>query len=313
MTFGYDGEGQRVSKTSGSVTTHYTYEGSKLIRQEKNGERLFFLYDATGLVGFDHITGSGTTTYYYRYDGKGEITALTDAAGNVVANYHYDAWGRDLGVTDASGTAITSSTHIGVINPFRYKSYYYGAETKLYYLNSRYYDPEVCRFISADDADFLGYDNSLVSYNLFSYCLNNPIRYIDQSGAYAEAVRHWALYMWWLPGVDSFWPFFDIAYGIGFVVLSGFVFLRATIWFSQVEAKENETPSALPPEGEANTDKELYDKDGTLKQKRHYGPDGKAEYDIDYKHGGKHPFPHKHTWDWGKEPPRSNIHIPMNK
>ena len=62
VTFGYDGEGQRVSKTSSGVTTHYTYEGSKLIRQEENGERLFFLYDATDLVRFDRLTGSGTTT-----------------------------------------------------------------------------------------------------------------------------------------------------------------------------------------------------------------------------------------------------------
>ena len=88
----------------------------KLLRQEKNGERLFFLYDATGLVGFDYITSNGTTTYYYRYDGKGEIAALTDAAGNVVAVYSYDAWDANTGMTDASGNAITSSTHISVIS-----------------------------------------------------------------------------------------------------------------------------------------------------------------------------------------------------
>lgn len=167
------------------MTTSYTYEGGRLIRQEKNGERLFFLYDAAGLVGFDRITGSGTVTYYYRYDGKGEITALTDAAGNVVANYAYDAWGANLGVTDAAGNAVTDSAHIGIVNPFRYKGYYYDTETGLYYLNSRYYDPEVCRWISADIAETLAADfENFAQYNLFAYCFNNPVSMLDETGTW---------------------------------------------------------------------------------------------------------------------------------
>ena len=159
--------------------------------QKQGNTALFFLYDTSGLFGFDHIV-NGTTvdTYYYRVDGKGEIIALTNSAGEVVANYIYDAWGYPTGITDASGNAITGSTHIGIVNPIRYKGYCYDTETGLYYLNSRYYDPEVCRFISADDVSLLGTDGSPVSYNLYAYCLNNPVNRSDDTGM--ASLPNWA-------------------------------------------------------------------------------------------------------------------------
>ena len=101
-SFTYNGEGQRVSKTTGATTISYTYEGDQLVMQTTGNTSLFFLYDANVLIGFDHIV-SGTTTakYYYQIDGKGEVIGITDTAGNIVAKYTYDAWDNPISITDA--------------------------------------------------------------------------------------------------------------------------------------------------------------------------------------------------------------------
>lgn len=91
-----------------------------------------------------------------------------------MVSYTYDAWGKVLSVTG------TLASTIGTINPFRYRGYYYDRETGFYYLNSRYYDPEVGRFINADAV--LGANGGIVGYNLFAYCNNNPVNYSDPSG-----------------------------------------------------------------------------------------------------------------------------------
>ena len=94
---------------------------------------------------------------------------------NTVVEYTYDAWGKLLNMTDSSGDA-----HIGQKNPFLYRGYYYDSETWLYYLNSRYYDPQTGRFLNSDEQ--LGLNQDLLSYNLFAYCGNNPINRLDPSG-----------------------------------------------------------------------------------------------------------------------------------
>ena len=100
----------------------------------------------------------------------------------VVANYEYDAWGRVVSVKYANGNDINVSNHIGVINPIRYRGYYYDSETGFYYLKSRYYDPAICRFISADDPSYLGAGETTQGLNLFAYCLNDPVNRIDADG-----------------------------------------------------------------------------------------------------------------------------------
>ena len=103
----------------------------------------------------------------------------------VVANYTYDAWGRLLSVKNASGATISDASHIANVNPIRYRGYFYDTETKLYYCNSRYYDPQVKRFINADV--LLSTATGFLGYNMFAYCGNNPVVYGDQSGkAYAR-------------------------------------------------------------------------------------------------------------------------------
>ena len=95
--------------------------------------------------------------------------------------YTYDAWGKILSVTDGSGSAVSDASHIANVNPIRYRGYYYDVETGFYYLQSRYYDPEVGRFINADE----GISASLSGANLFVYCENEPIRHSDPTGKVA--------------------------------------------------------------------------------------------------------------------------------
>jgi len=97
-----------------------------------------------------------------------------------VVEYGYDAWGKPM------YTSGSIAATLGADNPFRYRAYYYDDETGFFYVGSRYYDPSTCRFINADDTDILGVEQgSLIQYNLFAYCLNNPVMYYDPDGASA--------------------------------------------------------------------------------------------------------------------------------
>ncbi len=202
---------------------------------------------------------------------------------------------------------------------FWFSSYCRPRDTGLYYLQSRYYDPAIGRFINADSYASTG--QGFLGCNMFAYCLNNPVNYLDGYGRYAmAAARTWAETMWWLSGIDGPIPVGDIIFICGLVALvliceSNKPVQIPTIYCDDSpESKKNDGATSLPTEGEPNSDDELYDNEGNLKQKRHYGPDGKAEYDIDYSHGGNHSFPHKHEWDWTQSPPRlPSKPIPMPK
>ena len=139
----------------------------------------FLLY--TFKIGFEYKDANGQVSrYYYRKDIRGDIINILDNNGNVVVKYVYDAWGNHK-VLDAAGTENTSDDFIGNINPIRYRGYYYDTETNLYYLISRYYDPETGRFISPDHISALN-PEVLNGLNLYAYCCNNPIKYVDVYG-----------------------------------------------------------------------------------------------------------------------------------
>ncbi|MBQ9976789.1 MAG: RHS repeat-associated core domain-containing protein, partial [Clostridia bacterium] len=114
--------------------------------------------------------------YWYAKNLQGDILALRDDTGADVVRYVYDAWGKVTVGRDNSGVDLAD------INPFRYRGYLYDYEFGLYYLQSRYYDPETCRFINMDDAILMTIEMSTRYANLFTYCANNPINNIDPSG-----------------------------------------------------------------------------------------------------------------------------------
>ena len=100
-----------------------------------------------------------------------------------MVQYNYDAWGNHK-VVDANGNEITDSTHIGNLNPFRYRGYYYDTETGLYFLKTRYYDPEVGRFLNMDSVRYAD-PESINGISLYSYCGNNPVMGYDPDGTWS--------------------------------------------------------------------------------------------------------------------------------
>ena len=112
--------------------------------------------------------------------GTGNLLALLDSSGNIVVQYKYDAWGNHT-VTDANGNAITDANHIGNLNPFRYRGYYFDCETGFYFLQTRYYDPEVGRFLNMDSIEYAN-QNFINGINLYAYCGNSPVVITDPTG-----------------------------------------------------------------------------------------------------------------------------------
>ena len=104
---------------------------------------------------------------------------------NQIVSYTYDSWGKIVSIKDEDGRDITDQNHVGIVNPYRYRSYRYDEETELYYLNSRYYNPEWGRFLNADGIIF-DIGANILGHNLYAYCANNPVNGIDYNG---EAVQ----------------------------------------------------------------------------------------------------------------------------
>ena len=128
------------------------------------------MYDELGLLGFTYRN----VDYIYKTDTQGNIIAILDKNGNTVVEYYYDAWGN-YAIND------TSNIGLGEINPFRYRGYFYDTDMGLYYLKTRYYDPEVGRFINMDGISYADHE-TLNGLNLYAYCGNNPVMNVDPEG-----------------------------------------------------------------------------------------------------------------------------------
>ena len=180
MAFTYDENGLRTSKTVGDVTTRYTWSGEDLTSQSDGNHELYFYYDGGNPVAVD----ADGELYYYVYNTLGDVMALVDEEGQLAAQYAYDAYGQVLKVMDGAGNDVSGqAAHIANLNPIRYRGYYYDTDLKFYYLKSRYYDPEVGRFISPDELTMaMSAANGITSPNLYTYANNNPIRYTDSGG-----------------------------------------------------------------------------------------------------------------------------------
>ena len=172
LSFAYNESGLRTSKTVNGVTHSYVWQGSKLAADITDAYALYFHYDSSGeVIGFTRTANGTDTEYFYVKNLQGDILKVITATGTEAAAYTYDAWGK----------LLTSTGDMAEVNPLRYRGYFYDAETGLYYLQSRYYDPEVSRFINPDVFATSDIDGVLAA-NMFAYCENNPIRNTDSTG-----------------------------------------------------------------------------------------------------------------------------------
>ena len=171
ISYTYDMAGVRSSKTVGSTKYDFTTLSGLVTRQTGGGKTIDFVYDENNQP---LAMKYNNTLYYYVLNAQGDVVRIVNSSRSVVASYTYDPWGK----------IISSSGTLADINPLRYRGYYYDTETGFYYLQSRYYDPEIGRFINADSyasTDATG----LLSTNMFAYCENDPVNKSDPTGEVA--------------------------------------------------------------------------------------------------------------------------------
>lgn len=168
-TYGYNKDGYRIKKQTGDTITTYYLNGSTILSQTTENDQMDFFYDENGyIIGFK----DNGEVYYYAKNIQGDITGILMESGVRIVEYRYDAWGKLLSCTGEEAETL------GIKNPFRYRGYYYDNESGLYYLNGRYYDPVVGRFLNADSQ----ISGNIQGANLYSYCYNNPVNMVDSLG-----------------------------------------------------------------------------------------------------------------------------------
>jgi RHS repeat-associated protein len=171
LSFKYNSDGIRTEKNVNGVTTRYTVFGDKVSFETTGSDKIHYSYDASGNLFSMNLNG---TEYYYLRNAQGDITGLIDNAGNLVVSYTYDTCGKLIATTGSLASTL------GVKNPYRYRGYRYDTETGLYYLQSRYYNPDWGRFVNADG--YMGNTGEFLTHNVYAYCANNPVMYEDPSG-----------------------------------------------------------------------------------------------------------------------------------
>ena len=176
ISYTYNANGIRTSKTVNGIKHTYTLDGTKILCEEWGDNSIVPLYDnEESVCGILY----NEEPYYFTKNLQGDIISIVNKAGGTVARYSYDAWGVPTITEDIL------PCHIAEINPYRYRGYYYDGEIGMYYLQSRYYDPEVGRWLNSDASEIVGLSvilNSIFDLNLFTYCLNNPTNDKDVTG-----------------------------------------------------------------------------------------------------------------------------------
>ena len=183
----YNDEGIRTSKTINGVTHTYHLSGSQIVAEEWGNNLLVYLYDAEGApLGMQYRNTSYAAnvfdTYWFEKNMQGDIVAVYNDAGTLLISYLYDAWGN-VTTTYSNGGASTNA----VYNPFKCRGYYHDSETGFYYVSSRYYDPEIGRWVSPEPNVYNGeFDEGagLIGYNVYAYCANNPVNCYDPTGEF---------------------------------------------------------------------------------------------------------------------------------
>ena len=181
ITYAYDVNGRRISKTVNGTTHTYTYDGMLLLCDMWDDKYIEYFYDSSGSpYALNYYDGTTSAKYFFIKNLEGDILELKTSTNVLVARYIYDGWGKILEVRDIMGYAITDQTHIANLNSLRYRGYVYDTEMGFYYVSSRYYDPEIGRWINADSQ--LNTSLGILGLNQFSYCLNNPVNMVDYGG-----------------------------------------------------------------------------------------------------------------------------------
>ena len=180
VTYTYDSDGLRTSKIVNGIKHTYLYEGDVLVYEQRGDAHLYYYYDSNGVFTALRYVAEGENALYYAItNAQGDVLGLYNDAGVQLVSYQYDAWGELVAMTD------TSTFNLGTLNPIRYRGYYYDEETALYYLQARYYDADIGRWITPEPNVYNGVFDigaNLLAFNVFAYCANNPIVNIDSSG-----------------------------------------------------------------------------------------------------------------------------------
>ncbi len=193
IIYQYDAQGRLNSKSVNNVVKDkFYYDGDKLIAIEKDNNKYRLIYDIEGLAGYELNGNSGANTVYFNKDAQGNVISLIDNNGYTGFRYLYTSSGKLIGTYDyqinAEGTFALANE-----NPFRWKSQYYDADTGLYLIDGRWYDPERGRFINAASPERLLSTASVIfALNLYALWTRNPLAVIIA----AQTV---------LPSLDFYW------------------------------------------------------------------------------------------------------------
>ena len=192
--YGYNADGIRTGKyfydTSGYVTgtVKYTLDGGTIVAENRLGTNIYYTYDDKGAIMGMYYGGEN---YIFSKNLQGDVIGIYNENRQLVAKYSYNAYGEITAITDASGNDVSgNSAHIANINPFRYRGYYYDTETGFYYVSSRYYDPEIGRWINADG--YVSTGQGVLGNNMFAYCGNNPVNRVDHTGQFWSGIWEFA-------------------------------------------------------------------------------------------------------------------------
>lgn len=191
-SYTYDECGIRTSKTVNGVTTYFNTKDGVILSQTDGTNTLHFQYDTSGVpIGFIW----NNTQYLYLTNQMGDVISIADSQGNELVQYEYDEWGSIGSIETTHNTE--AEEQLANINPLRYRGYYFDNETGYYYLQSRYYDSNICRFVNADEHNYLdSYTKN--GLNLFVYCSNNSVNFADYNGcAYSPSKAKAYAEKWW--------------------------------------------------------------------------------------------------------------------
>lgn len=287
ISYEYNNNGIRTYKNINGEKIEYYLDEMQIVYEKRGNDIIYYLYnDIDNLIGFKY----NDNVFYYQRNGQDDIVGLLDSNYNIVAKYYYDSFGNILSIKNGNGVDVSKEhSHIANINPFRYRSYYYDCETGLYYLNNRYYNPLWGRFINSDM--IINQNEDILGYNLYAYCSNNFINTSDYTGN--GLIKNL---------IKKVIKLFTGSKNTKKSSSKKPSQKKAkTIKQSNAKVKVKSGTNAnnknwLPTKGTPNSTRRK--DNGDL---RHYGPDGKADYDTDYSHPDHHPElgnPHQHDWEW---------------